>query len=1146
MNFNTIRILLVDDRLGYMGTAKFFQWQLNQILAKEESTYTIKIFPECFISNLDNRLKTEPFDLILLDLDFIHNSPEALTKRGDPETNELVVCNQCNKKCEEGYDDIDEKLKGLGLCALKKVIRPNFPGLPVIVFTAKEDEQPQLAASRAVEAGNARHFRKSSLTKNEKFLELLNIVVDLVEEFRFRGFRDRIETKSNRLEEVLLARSRDYMHTRLWQVLTGKIQKRIRKGKNEATPLPVGGEDRFALTFFDMDGMKQLDENYGYLETNKIIKAFADEIITKVLGDIPGIVKIDNDKYDTFVGRYFRERGDEFCICWTEKLSTKRKAINKVLKLIHHIQDEDTQKEFSRVLEPSLDKPFLELTASFGLFVFPDDLVWSDWEYYNELTLKPENCNLEELKRFSERVYKQMMECSIQLKDNAKRLGKNQACYYNWDGNIALQRVLPKDIDHDINKNNGGDHLEENNGHVNILLNHIDIFFVADETPYENILTKLLQFVLGKSAFDIIKIDPSNENELRKVVTNGNYGRSVQLIMELNEIVLRIQGIDKEGNKRGDTLEVDIGEFIYCFFDSSSNPVQADNRRRYYQSLMESSGFDERKEALRTHTFMRDIFIAVMDVLRKLSRHVYKLERYWPRPTIQRELQLNLLNLKDDIIVLNRQPSPCDMGKQLWKFYSCVKVPHVDRVWVSERPSNKAVTGGLPSYKHSLMFTLEIHDSEAYEFFIMESGRNTIKFQHFVEGYFKGFLQTNPDRKFSKEMIDLIYWEDMIRREKEKRKRILVCRHGLFSPVDPIVYNELVEVNRVRIDIDPKWQTQQTFIQDPNKEVPKDARNEICEKSPDIVYSDKKMNTIYHIPLHEVLSSTTDEGIIAQGSIVPKFVERYFGAAEEGTPGGDIRLVVYTGTEMIGPSVQLAEMAGELTRQLSERAVSESRSFVLFDIFSGSSATSLSSLKSLEERPDQLENICIYRLDSNKPDMDYLKIWRDKKALAPLKEKLNNLEENYIEGHFDTDRGTINGENPAIFIKKLINPQTNIPIQENEKIIDLVIADPPHILAIPFLFRGQKDCFANAVKNSAHCFIVYYAHKEQIRLCEYISRGLKNYFDIVWRVMIAGEEMAICGSKELKEDIEKAIESTRNLMRRYYYSDDVLRTHKIE
>ena len=75
-NKNIKQILLVDDRLGFLGTAKFFQYMLNEKLKGQRngnsgnSKFAVKVIPEKDIKKLETRIKTKPFDLILLDLVF--------------------------------------------------------------------------------------------------------------------------------------------------------------------------------------------------------------------------------------------------------------------------------------------------------------------------------------------------------------------------------------------------------------------------------------------------------------------------------------------------------------------------------------------------------------------------------------------------------------------------------------------------------------------------------------------------------------------------------------------------------------------------------------------------------------------------------------------------------------------------------------------------------------------------------------------------------------------------------------------------------------------------------------------------------------------------------------------------------------------
>jgi len=1063
------RILLVDDRLGFWGTAKFLEYELNKALeqinknqnnnqSNSSNSYKIdrfEVIPERFASNVELRLKTEPFDMVLLDLVFKRNDTTKETKN---------IC----KKCPNSNSSCYKKLElDIGDCVLTRVIRPYFPALPVVVLTAKKTDAPFYSATEMNLAGRASFFVKNRLKNEDGYIELVKIMLQLFKEYD-EGLRDKIEIEKDRKEEELEAKNRDYMHTKLWQILTEKIQNKL---KNK--------DDKFAVAFFDLDGMKKLNSAYGYQKTNELIKKFVEVIYE--------IIKKQGEK--VFLGRYFRERGDEFLICW-EKVESKQTIIEKIWKLIKEINDKETQ---AKIFEPVKGNNNLKLTASFGMFVYPDDLKWKERKIYEEIEKIKEN--REKIKEFAEEVYKQITEIPQKLKESAKVLGKNQVCYYEDSEGVEYKSprvnvVIEKKDESNQNQEKENQKQEENQEEVK----------VSD-------IIELFKFIFGDLAFEFIE-----DNSICPIHAK----------VEIKDEELTIKATNYDGGPINSSSE------FYNYGPISLKEFT--NNKNYFLNLIKSPDPSKRKEALRTHTFMREIYRGLFHVLRHLAREHYKCERYFPRYLIQRKIAENTEKVKEEI-VFYKEKKETNYNGELKKFWEGLEVVEPYKgVWVSERPSNKEASGekgekksGEKSgekggekdkkfpYKHSLMITLRISDPVAYEYLIMESGRNMVKFQQFAEGYFKGFVQMNPDGELTYEIIDLIHWDNLQRREEEKQKRIIVCRHELFSPVDPIVYNELVEIHRIRLDFD--------FGNEENST----GKN--------------KPSPIGHIPLSQAIKA----GIIQENSIVDKFVKKYFGKK------GDIHLVVYAGSEMIGPSVQVAELAGYITEKLLEKLQSDT--FVLLDIFAGSSATSLPSLKKIYDKikiSNNLEKAYIIRVDENIPEkIDYLEEYLEKRE---DKNKIKNkICLPYYEAQFDFQEARVKfgGEikNYEKFLDELLeNVLKNVVNSKHE--IDIIIADPPHILSIPFLFdKGRSSngkCFAEVIAKKYKVFIVYYAHKEQIRLCSYIRRKLKQYFDCVFRVTVAGEEMAVCfkdGKDNLKSKIEKALATVKEEIEKYYYSN---------
>jgi hypothetical protein len=84
----------------------------------------------------------------------------------------------------------------------------------------------------------------------------------------------------------------------------------------------------------------------------------------------------------------------------------------------------------------------------------------------------------------------------------------------------------------------------------------------------------------------------------------------------------------------------------------------------------------------------------------------------------------------------------------------------------------------------------------------MESGRNMIKLQQYLNGFLKGFLVNNPDRAYLRKLLDMHYemTDEAYFKYKDEEKAIL-CRNPFFSPVSLNVYYEIITPSRIRIDI---------------------------------------------------------------------------------------------------------------------------------------------------------------------------------------------------------------------------------------------------------------------------------------------------------------------------------------------------------
>lgn len=250
--------------------------------------------------------------------------------------------------------------------------------------------------------------------------------------------------------------------------------------------------------------------------------------------------------------------------------------------------------------------------------------------------------------------------------------------------------------------------------------------------------------------------------------------------------------------------------------------------------------------------------------------------------------------------------------------------------------------------------------------------------------------------------------------------------------------------------------------------------------------------------------------LIKEDSPVKKFFDLNIGQDLE----RNFNLVIYAGSEMIGPSVQVAELTGCITEELMGSADYDEHSpFCFLDIFSGSSSTSVPSVKCFGNRKNE-KHINVFRIDQHRPRVkeDYLKIlFNDEKNI------------HLAEGENDYYK-------PLNVFNDINNGDISKIFSENN--YDMCIADPPHYLTLKFL-----DGIGRLLKQKVKVFVLYYAHKEQKNLCKKISSELNKYFDNVYRVFVGSEEMAVCFDNDnntIKKNVKAGIKKFKTYFKENY------------
>lgn len=1106
-------ILLVDDRLGNASSSGFFQYKLNKAFSLErgkiqerygEIDLKFSVVPEESIVNLEYRLKSEPFDLILLDLNFQHNvlclqqSCNRVPKQGEGERSEgCLICEQVYSQAKKDDDRItpDKVYDELGAYWLKYKIRQFNPAIPVVIFTSKYRDAIEMASKYGLQDGFAAdYYEKTRLAvddpvkEKEAFSDLLFKIIDRIRNYE-TSYHDRIEVSETREEEYLAAKSRDYMQTLLWNVLTDCTIDR----KN----------NKFAVVFLDFDGMKKVNETFGYTKTNGVIKNFTELLNDEIDRTWKQVVMTRHEAFPFYrpvLGRFFRERGDEFLIFFPSIIGKKTEDNGKkgIIEFLENLRATVNTKKWQEALfkvngNEGGNTRGLKLTSSMGLFVFPDDLSIECLKRLKKIEKRmreplDDSVKTEWCSDVSE-IYSQITQIPQVLKDNAKLLGKNQFCYFHEAGQMTGSEIR-----------------------INPRVN-VGIFLNVGGLPFEDKirgrfiggLVTFLQYLTDKVAFDfeIIQRDVTITIDAMKKMDPYYH---IFLLPGWDQIPKAFQGLEKKHgfviwNSQSNGASADEKQYrqmpaLHLFFTEAGKWILNDDNLADHEKMLTSVNY--LKEA-------RKCFFSALEDLAESCRN----DEYFPRFVIQDAIRSKFEDLKKDVAILSGKEIQTTAGdadklwgehtEQLIAFAKGLSIGLPQDVWMQRRVSNK---GGDDRYNIIVPIDIEV---DTYKFLRLDAGRNLVKLQQYFDGFLKGFLTNSPDKAMADQVVE--QQEEMTSPEYNKKKGmggIVLCRLPFFSPVSPNVYQIITQPARVRLD---------EYI-----------RGDRTERALDLHMG---LESIQHVSLKDALALR----LISEDSPVHKFFQTYM------TASGDdysekFKLVIYAGSEMIGPSVQVAELAGCITEALMgvpAKYVTKEEPFLFLDIFSGSSSTTIPSVFRFKDFTNRY--IRIERVDSSipNPDDDYLKLLFREDANIELR--------NYKP--VDVFDAISKGLPETIF------PESAVPY-------DICIADPPHYMTLDFLSGKRKPTYNNndgyptmdnilsksfgdVLSQKVKVFILYYAHKEQKRLCERVRFELSRYYNVVYRVIVGSEEMAVCyDDYTMTSQIESGLKSFKILYRERY------------
>lgn len=814
-------VLLIDDHLGNLTSAGFLQYKLNESLKENkikieefygESEIKIIISSEKSLDNFEYRLKSEPVDLILLDLNFQHVINCLKLKCREIERNSKCYY------CEEISNIIKDKVgehsgitpediyKELGAYWLLYKIRPFNPAIPVIIFTSKFENNIEMASKYGLYGYDADYYEKSKLLPDNNSVNVKNAFKSLLYKIlngikRFENtFQDRIEVSETREEAILHSKNRDYMQTRLWSVLAEWF---LREKESKET------SNRFAVAFIDLDGMKVVNDKLGITKTNIIIKNFTEmisEFIDKNWKDI-----VDKDYqwvpfYRPVTGRYFRERGDELLIIFPvikDKEIDDKSGKKGIIDILEELREEINKREWqTRLFRDDKDcyqeieeylNSYNELTISTGLLVFPDDLTIESRRKLDALKDVANNDKNKFISCMTD-IYSEIIKVPQILKEKAKLLGKDQICYFQkehpLDGNEKIF-VSPR---------------------VNV-----GIIYSEGLTIEKEGLIEFLKYLTDEIAYDFVIIEDNEIDKLSLENSKYNYHLILYIYKKDDEFIAKLP-ITLQRIK--DNL---CGIIVWYYDDKIEDIVAAKGN---INRLFKNSSITIRRDMesfpklcndgkwilTRYNKGIHNKMIASIGYINQARRSFFeavsllaeenRCDEYYPRFSIQAAIHGKFGDLKKDIVILEKAHDNSDgsIGRdaeRLGGFYKGLKIRSPQSIWVIKKVSNK---GG--HNKFNIIVTIEVEEV-AFDFLNMKSGRNMMKLQQYFNGFLKGFLGSDPDKYFRTHLIDLKYdvTEGKYTENIREADGAIVCRSPFFSPVSPNVYYEIVKPSRVRIDI---------------------------------------------------------------------------------------------------------------------------------------------------------------------------------------------------------------------------------------------------------------------------------------------------------------------------------------------------------
>ena len=982
--------LLADDELGFEGLGKYMEKEIEKRLQgiPNYRDVSVTIRTESDVDRVARRAKTEPIDLLILDLEFGDKAPGYARKQ------------------------------------LREEIRPFDPALPVVILTGTSQNDIQWASEYAGPPYRTGYFEKRShkglFREDERGWGTTDasweafIVVLFKQIVEREGLRDKIEIDEHRNESTLEAYSRDYMQTETLYRLKHALE-------NDLKP--------FSLVFLDLDGMKALNEASGsYYSTN--------EVIVRLSRWIDGFVRKGSEA--CVLGRFFRERGDEFLLLLPYG---KGEAHSLLEELREELRRRPTQTELLGDIEE--EHPELEISCSFGLFTFPDDLP----EILKTRVRTWSGMDLDARAHLIDDLFGEITGRPQRLEQAAKSLGKDQICSYLPGCRRLRVGVL---------------HQEGQEGEAKRIRSLFESLFGDMVFQYEVLaIGELAEAERMATRFRVLVMLVHNVDEVQDVLRNW-------IIDRRDTAVILLAGDPEELRSR--LKGMSVGASIeFCNHHVSPSAILE------FEEPLAGAAPEVWDEIIISRDALRELRYNLFHLLGETSP-IEQRSRFYPRFEVQRALHREFEGIKSELVLGNPQEGTGarnEDDQRIAEVNNGLQIAPPETIWVAERQSNKK---GVQGKKYALVLTLKVTTPEAYTFLYQESSRNFVKLQNFYDGFLKGFMNVNVDKRYADHLIDFEYKVDDARRGRERRASWLVCRSPELPPVDDRSYAVRIAPNRVRIDVQI----------DPNV----------------TRFESLGAEAVQHISF----DFAQDIGLVDRDSVIGRFITRYDDLLSGDRP---FDLVSYVGSELIGPSVQVAELAGCVAASLADVKVQRDSLFRMCDIFSGSGATCIPTLSHmLEPVKEGKLRVEFYCVDDHPSD--------------------------FVQRRFSAQEGI--GAVPVnVDVFAMMKEGKTDEIFGSHEHFDLIVADPPHVFTLDFLIAKMGDRrMVDVIAERADVFIIYYAHREQEELCRFTREKLGEAFPYVFRCIVGGEEMAVCSSYLHKTSVERAVEEASAVLDREY------------